>query len=90
VLVDSPDELVVFRDSLQSSYLQGLRMQQVLGVLARVGVIRLLGRYVSMLMLPDDPAGYALCVRPQHSAAAADDVRADARPPTLSAFGASS
>lgn len=76
VLVDSPDELVVFRDSLRSSYSQGLGMQQVLGVLARVGLVRWVGRHVSMLMLPDDPAGYALCVRAQHSAAAADDLRA--------------
>ena len=76
VLVDSPDEPVVFRDSIQPYYSQGLRMQQVLGVLARVGLIRLLGRHVPMLMLPDDPAGYALCARPQHNAAAADDMRA--------------
>jgi len=76
VLVDSPDELVIFRDALQPSYSQGLRMQRVLGVLARFGLLRLLGRRVPMLMLPDDPVGCALCVRPQHSASAADDLRA--------------
>lgn len=76
VLVDSPDEPVVFRDSLRPFYAQGIRMRQVLGVVARFGLLRLLGRHVPMLMLPDGAEGYALCVRPTHAAAAADDMRA--------------
>ena len=76
VLVDSPDEPVVFRSALAPFYAQGIRMQQILGVAARFGLMRLLGRHLPMLMLPDDPAGYALCVRPGHAAAAADDFRA--------------
>ncbi len=76
VLVDSPDEAVIFRTALAPFYAQGVRMQQILSVVARFGLLRLLGRRVPMLMLPDDPAGYALCVRPGHAAAAADDFRA--------------
>lgn len=76
VLVDSPDELVIFRDSIRSFYAQGMRMQRVLGVFARVGLLRLLGRRIPMLMLPDDPVGYALCATPKHARAAADDMRA--------------
>lgn len=76
VLVDSPDEPVVFREALAGFYAQGIRMQQILGVAARFGLLRLLGRRVPMLMLPDDHVGYALCTRPGHAAAAADDFRA--------------
>ncbi|HEY6928015.1 MAG TPA: alpha/beta hydrolase [Steroidobacteraceae bacterium] len=76
VLVDSPDELVVFRDAIRPFYTQGLRMQRILGVLARLGLLRLLGRRIPMLMLPDDPVGYALCATPQHARAAADDMQA--------------
>src|SRR5579872_3306518 len=61
VLVDSPDEPVIFRSALAPFYAQGIRMQQILGVAARFGLLRLLGRHVPMLMLPDDPAGYSLC-----------------------------
>jgi pimeloyl-ACP methyl ester carboxylesterase len=76
VLVDSPDETTVFRHALQPVFAQGVRMQQILGVLCRFGVLRLVGRFVPMLMLPDDEVGYALCVRPRHAAAVADDMRA--------------
>jgi pimeloyl-ACP methyl ester carboxylesterase len=76
VLVDSPDELTVFRQSLQPIFAQGARMQKILGALARFGLLRLMGRSVPMLMLPDDEVGYALCVRPQHAAAVADDMLA--------------
>ena len=76
VLVDSPDELVIFRDAIRTFYAQGMRMQGVLGVLARVGLLRLLGRRIPMLMLPDDPVGYALCATPKHARAAANDMRA--------------
>lgn len=76
VLVDSPDEAVVFRDSIRPFYAQGLRMQQIMKVFARLGWLRLLGRHVPILMLPDDPVGYALCVRPQHAQACADEMRA--------------
>jgi pimeloyl-ACP methyl ester carboxylesterase len=76
VLVDSPDESVVFRDSIRTSYAQGVRMQQVVRAAARVGLLRLLGRHMPMLMLPDDAMGYALCVRPSHATAAGDDMRA--------------
>ena len=76
VLVDSPDETVVFRESTRVFYAQGVRMQQVLRAAARVGLLRLLGRHMPMLMLPDDAVGYALCVRSQHVMAAEDDMRA--------------
>jgi pimeloyl-ACP methyl ester carboxylesterase len=76
ILVDSPDEPVVFRESMRAFYVQGVRMQRILRAAARFGLVRLLGRYVPMLMLPDDAMGYALCVRPEHAAAAADDLRA--------------
>jgi pimeloyl-ACP methyl ester carboxylesterase len=76
VLVDSPDEPVVFRAAIRSFYAQGIRMQQVMKTFARFGLLRLLGRHVPMLMLPDDPVGYALCARPQHAQACADEMRA--------------
>jgi pimeloyl-ACP methyl ester carboxylesterase len=76
VLVDSPDEPVIFRESVRASFAQGVRMQGIIRMAARFGLLRLLGRYIPMLMLPDDPMGYALCVRPQHAAASADDMRA--------------
>jgi pimeloyl-ACP methyl ester carboxylesterase len=75
VLVDSPDESVMFRESVTPYYRQGISMQRVLGVLARFGVLRLMGRHVPLLMLPDDECGYALCVTPRHARAAADDMR---------------
>ncbi len=76
VLVDSPDELVVFRDSIRTFYAQGVRMQQIVRAAAGIGLLRLLGRHLPMLMLPDDDMGYALCVRPTHATAAGDDMRA--------------
>jgi pimeloyl-ACP methyl ester carboxylesterase len=76
VLVDSPDERVVFRQNVRKFYAQGVRMQQILAMAARFGLLRKLGRRVPMLMLPDDPMGYALCVTPQHANAAGDDMRA--------------
>src|SRR5262249_5176275 len=76
VLVDSPDELVVFRDAIRPFYAQGMRMQRVMGVFARLGLLRLLGRRIPMLMLPDDPVGYACCATPKHARAAADDFQA--------------
>jgi pimeloyl-ACP methyl ester carboxylesterase len=69
-------ELVVFRHAILPFYAQGMRMQWVLGVFARVGLLRLLGRHIPMLMLPDDPVGYALCATPGHARAAADDMQA--------------
>jgi pimeloyl-ACP methyl ester carboxylesterase len=74
VLVDSPDELVIFRDAIRPFYAQGMCMQRVLGVCAGLGLLRLLGRRIPMLMLPDDPVGYALCATPKHARAAADDM----------------
>ncbi len=74
VLVDSPDERVIFRDSTTASLRQGVRLQRVVRGLARIGLLRLLGRRVPMLMLPDDPIGYALCVTPKHAAAVVDDM----------------
>jgi pimeloyl-ACP methyl ester carboxylesterase len=76
VLVDSPDELVIFRDAIRPFYSLGMRMQGVLGFFARLGLLRLLGRRIPMLMLPDDPVGYALCATAAHARAAADDMRA--------------
>jgi pimeloyl-ACP methyl ester carboxylesterase len=76
VLVDSPDERVIFRDAIRPFYVQGMRMQRLLGVFARLGLLRLLGRRIPMLMLPDDPVGYALCATPKHARAAADDFQA--------------
>jgi pimeloyl-ACP methyl ester carboxylesterase len=62
VLVDSPDEPVVFREAVRAFYSQGVTMQAIVRVAARFGVLRLLGRRVPMLMLPEDEMGYALCV----------------------------
>jgi pimeloyl-ACP methyl ester carboxylesterase len=75
ILVDSPDESVIFRETVMPFYRQGVNMQRVLAVAARFGLLRLIGRYVPMLMLPEDELGYALCVTPRHAAAAADDMR---------------
>ena len=75
VLVDSPDESVIFRDAVMPYYRQGAAMQQILGVAAHVGLLRLIGRHLPMLMLPDDECGYALCVTPKHAYAAGDDMR---------------
>lgn len=82
VLVDAPDELVIFRDTITDFYRQGARFQQLLRMLARFGVVRLFGRRLPMLMLPDDETGYALCVTPSHAAAAADDMRSLLNAPT--------
>jgi pimeloyl-ACP methyl ester carboxylesterase len=76
VLVDSPDEATVFRPALRPFFTQGVRMQQILGITARLGLVRLIGRHVPMLMLPEDDVGYALCATPRHAAAAANDMRA--------------
>lgn len=76
VLVDSPDENVIFRSSVERFYRQGLQFQGVLKVLARFGLVRLLGKRIPMLMLPDDPVGYALCVTPAHATACAGDMHA--------------
>lgn len=75
VLVDSPDESVIFRQAVTPYYRQAVTMQRVLGALARFGLLRLLGHRIPMLMMPDDECGYALCVAPRHAAAAADDFR---------------
>ncbi len=74
VLVDSPDESVIFRHSTIASFRQGVWFQRLLRLLARFGAVRLFGRRVPMLMLPDDKAGYALCATPTHAAAAIDDM----------------
>jgi pimeloyl-ACP methyl ester carboxylesterase len=75
VLVDSPDESVIFRENVMPYYRQGMSMQRVLAVAARFGLLRLIGKRVPMLMLPEDERGYALCVTPVHAIAAADDMR---------------
>jgi pimeloyl-ACP methyl ester carboxylesterase len=75
VLVDSPDESIVFRDNVMPYYRQGISMQRLLAVAARFGLVRLIGKHVPMLMLPDDERGYALCVTPGHAIAVADDMR---------------
>jgi pimeloyl-ACP methyl ester carboxylesterase len=75
VLVDSPDESIIFRETVMPYYRQGISMQRLLAVAARFGLVRLIGKHVPMLMLPDDERGYALCVTPRHAIAAADDMR---------------
>lgn len=76
VLVDAPDETVMFRDSMAAYYRQGAAFQKILRIAATFGLVRALGRSLPMLMLPDDAAGYALCSIPQHAAAVADDMNA--------------
>jgi pimeloyl-ACP methyl ester carboxylesterase len=76
VLVDAPDENVIFRKSVERFYRQGQQFQGVLQWLARFGLVRLLGKRIPMLMLPDDPVGYALCVTPAHAVACAGDMHA--------------
>ena len=75
VLVDSPDESVIFRAAVMPYYRRGIALQRVLRAAAFFGLLRLVGRHIPMLMLPDDERGYALCVTPRHAAAAADDMR---------------
>jgi len=75
VLVDSPDEQVVFRDSMAAYYRQGIWFQKALRVFARIGLVRLIGHRLPMLMLPEDQTGYALCVTPQYATTVADDFR---------------
>jgi hypothetical protein len=43
-LSGSGDEPVVFRSALADFYAQGIRMQQILGVAARFGLLRLVRR----------------------------------------------
>jgi pimeloyl-ACP methyl ester carboxylesterase len=76
VLVDAPNEAVMFRPAVARFYQQGLQMQKVMGVLARFGLVRAFARFMPMAMLPDDPMGYSLCVTPGHAAAAADEFQA--------------
>src|SRR5690348_10176235 len=76
VLVDTPHESTVLQPSFLAYLRHGARMQSLVAGAARLGLVRLLGRKVPMLMLPDDPAGYALCARARHAQMAAEDLRA--------------
>ncbi|MGH8220455.1 MAG: alpha/beta fold hydrolase [Steroidobacteraceae bacterium] len=75
VLVDTPHESTVLQASFLRYLRRGARIQSVVSGAARLGLVRLLGRHVPMLLLPDHPAGYALCARPQHPQLLADDLR---------------
>lgn len=75
VLVDTPHESTVLQRSFLGYLRQGARMQSLVAGAARLGLVRLLGRHVPMLLLPDSAAGYALCARPQHAQLLADDLR---------------
>jgi pimeloyl-ACP methyl ester carboxylesterase len=74
VLVDTPDESVLFRDSSLRFCRQGMHFQRALQIAARFGIVRLLARH--MPLIPPDGAGRALCVTPMHAAACGDDMRA--------------
>jgi pimeloyl-ACP methyl ester carboxylesterase len=74
VLVDTLDASVLFRESSMRFLRQGVTAQGVFRVAAQLGLLRLLGSRVNPL-LPEDPAGYALSVRPTQVAAVADDMR---------------
>jgi len=75
VLVDTPHESTVLQRSFLGYLRRGARMQSLVAMAARLGLVRLLGRHVPVLLMPDDPAGYALCARPQHAKLLADDLR---------------
>jgi pimeloyl-ACP methyl ester carboxylesterase len=75
VLVDSPDEQVAFRDSITAYYGQGVTFQRALRAFTYIGLVRVMGRRLPMLMLPEDEMGYGLCVTPRHTTAVADDFR---------------
>jgi len=74
VLVDTPDHALMFRESSLRFLRQGLAIQKVMRFAAQVGLVRLLGKRLNLL-LPEDEVGYALTVTPAHSAAVADDMR---------------
>ena len=76
VLVDAPNETVLFRETSLRFYRQGVAFQKVLRSAARFGLVRVLAKRAKMLLLPEDEMGYALCVTPTHAAAAGDDMRA--------------
>lgn len=75
VLVDSPHESTVLQPAFMSYLRQGVRIQAVVAGAARLGLVRLFGRRLPMLLLPDHPAGYALCARPRHAQLFADDLQ---------------
>lgn len=76
VLVDTAHESTVFEPAFLGYLRQGIRFQQLVSAAAQFGLVRLLGRFFPMLLLPDDPAGFALCARPRHPQLMADDFRA--------------
>ena len=76
VLVDTPHESTVLQRSFLGYLRQGARMQSLVAGAAHLGLVRLFGRHLPMLMLPDDRAGYALCARPRHPQLLADDLHA--------------
>jgi pimeloyl-ACP methyl ester carboxylesterase len=89
VLIDTPHESTVLQPTFLGYLRRGARIQPIVAATARLGLVRLLGRHFPMLLLPDHPAGYALCARPQHAQLLADDLRALlAELPALSARGA--
>ncbi len=74
VLVDTPDEEVMFRESSLRFCRQGMHFQRALQIAARFGIVRLLAKH--MPLIPPDGAGHALCVTPAHASAFGDDMRA--------------
>lgn len=75
VLVDTPHESTVLQPSFLRYLRHGARIQSLVSGVARLGLLRLFGHRLPMLSLPDHPAGYALCARPQHPKLFADDLR---------------
>ena len=75
VLIDTAHESSVFEPTFARYLRQGIRFQHLVGAAAHVGLVRLLGRFLPMLLLPDDPAGFALCARPRHAQLVAGDFR---------------
>lgn len=74
VLVDTLDAPVMFREASLRFLRQGVVFQRIVLAAARVGLVRLLGPRAPVLV-PDDPAGRALSLRPCHTAAVLDDMR---------------
>lgn len=75
VLIDTPHESTVLQPSFLGYLRRGARMQSFVAGAARLGLVRLLGRHLPMLLMPDHPAGYALCARPRQAQLLADDLR---------------
>jgi pimeloyl-ACP methyl ester carboxylesterase len=73
VLVDAPPESVLFKPSFLSYCAKGATFQRIMAATAQLGLLRMCARWLPMLLLPDDPAGKALCLSPSFMTAMGED-----------------